>query len=214
MEVNKGGAVRWAAGIVGGPMLAGVGSAALAAFPDAEASGDVDVKVDIAQVAGGALSLTIAGTETTLTENGTTATERVFTGELPEVTVTDTRDDVAAGAFWYVTGQAGDFIGATGQPNISAAQLGWLPADIEEGNGEVAPGDEIVPASDDETLPGNNTGLVSGDDLLYMALDSAEAKAVQGSWSTTADLTLKTEPNVAPGKYTSLLTLSLFEDSF
>src|SRR5690606_41439639 len=124
MKINKGGAVRWTAGIVGGLMLAGVGSAALAAFPDAEDSGDVDVKVDIAQVAGGALSLTIAGTETTLTENGTTATEPVFTGELPEATVTDTRDDAAAGAFGYVTGQAGDLLGATGQANTSAAQLG------------------------------------------------------------------------------------------
>lgn len=213
MKINKGGALRWTAGIVGGLMLAGVGSAALAAFPDADDTGDVDVKVDIAEVDGGALSLTIAGTETTLTENGTTATERVFTGALPEVTVTDTRDDVTAGAYWYVTGQAGDFIGQASQPNIAASQLGWLPADITDGNGEVAAGDEIVPASDTATQPGNNTGLVSGSDLLYMALDSAEAQTAQGSWSTTAGLTLKTDPNVAPGSYTSLLTLSLFEDS-
>jgi len=214
MKINKGGAARWTAGIVGGLMLAGVGSAAMAAFPDADDSKGVDVNVEIADVAGGALSLTVAGTETTLTEDGSTATERAFTGTLPEVTVTDTRDDVPAGVFWYVTGQAGDFIGDAGQDAIPAAQLGWTPAEVTDGNGEVAAGDEIVPASDDATQPGNNTGLVSGSDMLYMTLDSAEAKAAQGSWSTTADLLLKTDPNVAAGSYTSLLTLSLFEDSF
>ncbi len=212
--INKGKAARCAVGILGGLLLAGVGTGAFAQYPDAEGTGDVDVKVDIAQIDDGALSLTVAGTETTLAENGSTATERVFTGSLPEVTVTDTREDVPAGVYWYVTGQASAFKGATGQSDIPASQLGWLPQDVTDGNGEVSGGDEVVPASDTATQPGNNTGLVSGEDLLYLALDSAEAQAAQGSWSTTAGLTLKTEADVAPGAYTSTLTLSLFEDSF
>lgn len=210
--ISKGAAARCAAGIVGGLMLVGVGTLAFAADPG-DSSG-VDVKVDIAPVENGALSLTVAGAETTLTETGSTAEFRQFTGTLPTVTVTDTRTDVPAGAYWYVTGQAGDFIGATGQPSISATQLGWTPADVLDGNGEVGSGSEVVPASDTPTLPGNNTGLASGEDMLYLALDSADAKAARGSWSTTADLKLKTPANVAPGAYTSLLTLSLFEETY
>lgn len=214
MTTKKATAARCAAGVLGGLMLVGVGTAAFADYPNPDGQSGVDVKVDIAPVQNGALSLTVAGTETALTENGSTATDRVFTGSLPQVTVTDTRTDVPAGVFWYVTGQAGDFIGASGQPNIPAAQLGWKPADITAGNGEVAAGDEVVPANDTATQPGNNTGLVSGTDLLYMSLDSAESTAAQGSWSTTAALKLKTAATVAPGSYTSLLTLSLFEDSY
>ncbi|GAA1960471.1 hypothetical protein [Agromyces allii] len=210
--ISKGAAARCAAGIVGGLMLASVGSLAFAADPG-DSSG-VDVKVDIAAVENGALSLTVEDTETTLTEGGSTAAYRQFTGTLPTVTVTDTRDDVPAGVFWYVTGQAGDFVGTAGQPNIPATQLGWSPADVLDGNGEVAAGSEVVPASDTPTQPGNNTGLASGEDFLYLALDSADAKAAQGSWSTTADLKLKTAANVAPGSYSSLLTLSLFEDTY
>ncbi|MGX5697805.1 hypothetical protein ACWKWP_16535 [Agromyces soli] len=212
--ISKGAALRTAAGVIGGLMLVGVGSAAFAAYPDAEGSSDVDVNVDIAEVQNGALSLTVANTETTLTETGSTAEYRQFTGTLPDVTVTDTRSDVAAGAYWYVTGQAGDFVGTAGQPSIPASQLGWTPADIADGSGEVASGGEVVPASDTATLPGNNTGLVSGEDMLYLALDSADAKAVQGSWTTNAALKLKTPVTVAPGSYSSLLTLSLFEDSY
>lgn len=211
--IKKGMAARCAVGVLGGLMLAGVGASAFA-DPTENGTGDVDVKVDIAATQNGALSLTVAGTETTLAENGSTATQRVFTGSLPEVTVTDTREEVPAGVFWYVVGQASDFVGAASQPNISASQLGWLPADITGGAGEVGSGGEVVPASDAETQPDNNTGLVSGEDLLFLALDSAEAKAARGSWSTTAGLTLKTPANVAPGAYTSTLTLSLFEDAY
>jgi hypothetical protein len=212
--ISKGAALRTAAGVIGGLMLVGVGSAAFAAYPDAEGSSDVDVNVDIAEVQNGALSLTVASAETSLTETDSTAEYRQFTGTLPAVTVTDTRSDVPAGAYWYVTGQAGDFVGAAGQPSIPASQLGWTPADVADGSGEVASGGEVVPASDAATLPGNNTGLVSGEDMLYLALDSADAKAVQGSWTTNAALKLKTPATVAPGSYTSLLTLSLFEDSY
>ncbi|WP_394554831.1 hypothetical protein ACDF64_08505 [Agromyces sp. MMS24-JH15] len=210
--ISKGAAVRCAVGVVGGLMLASVGSLAFAADPG-DSSG-VDVKVDIAAVEHGALSLTVENTETTLTETGTTAEYRQFTGTLPTVTVTDTRTDVPEGVYWYVVGQAGDFVGTAGQPVIPATQLGWTPADVFDGAGEVGGGGEVVPASDTPTLPGNNTGLASGEDLLFLSLDSAAAQAAQGSWSTTAALKLKTPANVAPGSYHSLLTLSLFEDTY
>jgi hypothetical protein len=210
MKITKGTAAPCAAGILGGVLLAGVGSAAFAAWPDEEDSSDVDVKVDIAPVAGGALSLTVDGTESVLIETGSTATSRQFIGTLPNVTVTDTRTHVPAGVYWYVTGQAGNFTGAAGQPSITPDHLGWTPALVTPGNGEVAAGDEVKTSLDESP---NNVGLV-GQEMLQLALDSAEAKAAAGQWTANAGLVLKTDVNVAPGSYTSLLTLSLFEDAF
>lgn len=206
---NKGMAARCAVGILGGLMLAGVGTAAFAEFPNPDGTGDVDVKVDIAPTENGALSLTVGGTETSLTEGGTTATYRQFTGALPNVTVTDTRDEVPAGVFWYVTGQASDFVGSAGQAPITPDHLGWAPNVVTENNGEVSAGDVV-----DTSIDGgaNGVGLV-GQELLALALDSSEAHAASGQWTANANLVLKTPVNVAPGSYTSTLTLSLFEDA-
>lgn len=200
---------RCAAGVVGGLLLTGVGVAAFA-DPTENGTGDVDVSVEIAPTDDGSLSLTVAGTTSTLTENGTTASYRQFTGALPNVTVTDTREDVAPGVFWYVTGQASDFVGTAGQPNITPDHLGWAPRVVTANNGEVSEGDTV-----DTSLDGgaNNVGLV-GQELLALALDSAEAQAASGQWTANADLVLKTPVTVAPGSYTSTLTLSLFEDSY
>ena len=208
--MKKGTAARCAAGILGGLLLVGVGSAAFAEFPDAEDTDGVDVKVDIAPTANGALSLTVANTETTLTESGTTASFRQFTGALPNVTVTDTRTDVPAGVAWYVVGQAGDFVGTAGQPNITPDHLGCAPAVVTANDGEVAPGDVVDTSLDS----GQNAVGLAGQELLYLALDSADAKAVSGQWTANANLVLKTPVTVAPGSYTSLLTLSLFEDAY
>lgn len=202
-------AARCAVGVVGGLMLAGVGVAAFA-DPSENGSGDVDVTVDIASTETGALSLTVAGTETTLTETGSTASFRQFTGALPNVTVTDTREDVDAGVFWYVTGQASDFVGAAGQTSITPDHLGWTPSIVTANDGEVAEGDAVGTSIDGGV---NGVGLV-GQELLALALDSADAQAASGQWTATANLVLKTPVTVAPGSYTSTLTLSLFEDSY
>jgi hypothetical protein len=202
-------AARCAVGVIGGLMLAGVGVAAFA-DPSENGSGDVDVTVDIASTETGALSLTVAGTETTLTETGSTASFRQFTGALPNVTVTDTREDVDAGVFWYVTGQASDFVGAAGQTSITPDHLGWTPSIVTANDGEVAEGDAVGTSIDGGV---NGVGLV-GQELLALALDSADAQAASGQWTATANLVLKTPVTVAPGSYTSTLTLSLFEDSY
>lgn len=209
--INRGTAARCAAGILGGLMLAGVGTAALAAYPDADDTAGVDVKVDIAPTENGALSLTVANTETTLAETGSTASYRQFTGALPNVTVTDNREDAPVGVAWYVVGQAGAFAGNAGQPGITPDHLGWTPEVITANDGEVAAGDVVDTALDTGT---NATVGLEGEELLYLALDSAEAKAVSGQWTANANLVLKTAADVAPGQYTSLLTLSLFEDAY
>lgn len=193
-------------------LLFGGGGVAWADYPNTEGSGGVDVSVEIAPPADqGALTLSIAGASTTLEENGSDDSIRQFTGTLPEVTVRDTRTNVPEGVGWYVLGQASDFVGDAGQDAISAGHLGWAPDLVDaEGQAEVAVGNQV-----DTVLDGgpNGVGLV-GEELLALALDSAEAQATEGEWTATAELFLKTAPDVAPGSYTSLLTISLFEDEY
>lgn len=164
----------------------------------------------------GALSLSVAGDSETLTEvEDAAADHREFNGVLPEVTVTDTRTDVPEGVYWYVTGQAGDFVGSEGQEAITPDHLGWAPELVTDGNGEVAPGQEVPTSIDDSTDPDHpdNVGL-EGQELLQLALDSSEATAANGEWTATADLTLKTPLDVEPGSYSSTVTLSLFEEAY
>ena len=196
------------AAVLGGVLLTGVASAAFAeeivGDPD-----DVEVNVTIEEITEpGVLAMSISGDSVSLAEGSSTdPTVREFRGQLPTVTVTDTRtaDEIPDGAYWYVLGTASDFVGSTGQDPISAGHLGWSPeVDDPEGAGVVAPGDTVDTVLDS---PPNNVGLV-GQELLAMASTSEEAI---GSWNATADLLLKVPSAVTPGGYTSTLTLSLFE---
>ncbi|MFH8253170.1 hypothetical protein ACH3VR_22575 [Microbacterium sp. B2969] len=200
---------RTAAGALGGLLLLGAAGAAIADELD---NGDVDVNVNIEALPPvGALTMTVDSNASTLTESTSADPEvRRFTGTLPTVTVTDDREEVPAGAFWYVTGQASDFAGPGGA-SITAGHLGWSPRLLTEGNGEVAPGDEVGTVLDPQTDP-NNVGVVDND-LLALALDSNDARPT-GEWKATADLTLKTDKHVTPGAYSSTLTLTLWEDEF
>jgi len=200
---------RSGAALAGCLLLTGVGSAA--AFADTEyGDGEVDVNVSIAELEQpGVLAMSVAGTAATLTESGSTPTVRQFTGELPEVTVTDTRaaDEIPDGAGWYVLGSSSDFTGGDGQEPIGADHLGWTPQLVDGGDsGLVAEGDPVDTVLDEGP---DAVGLVD-QELLAIALDS-QGVAAEGSWSVTAGLTLKTEADVAPGDYSSVLTLSLFE---
>ncbi|MWV47835.1 hypothetical protein GRS96_00930 [Rathayibacter sp. VKM Ac-2803] len=199
---------RGAAGLAGGLLLLGVAGTAMAAEIEV-GNDDVDVNVDIAPLTTpGSLSMSVAGTSTALTEEGSTSVIRQFTGTLPTVTVTDTRDpaDIPAGAGWYVLGTASDFTSTDGGV-IGAENFGWAPNLIDGGDsGLVAEGDVVDTAVD----PGpDNVGLVD-QELLAITNDSA-AIAQEGSWTADAELFLRTEPTVDAGQYSSTLTLSLFE---
>jgi hypothetical protein len=196
-----------ASALLGVLMLTGVTGAALAAeFGDE----DVDVNVEIPQLnTPGVLAMTVAGTSVNLTESGSTATVRQFTGTLPTVTVTDTRsaDEIPAGSGWYVLGTATDFVGTGGQPAIGAENLGWAPKLLDGGaSGQVAEGERVETAMD---AGPDAVGLVD-QELLALALDSA-AVAPEGQWTANASLFLRTAPTVQPGSYGSTLTVSLFE---
>lgn len=200
--------IRTTAGLAGGLLLLGTAGTAMAAELE-YGNDDVDVNVDIAPLpGGGALSMTVAGTSAELVESGSTAVVRQFTGTLPTVTVTDTRDpaDIPATPGWYVVGTASDFTNAEGDV-IGAENLGWQPNVIDGGDtGLVAEGDRVDTAIDEGP---NNVGLVDKE-LLFLTNESAEV-APTGPFTANADLFLRTEPTVEAGEYSSTLTLSLFE---
>lgn len=200
-------ALRASAVTIGSLMLVGVAGVAMAAEYD---SGDIDVEVEIVELeTPGVLAMSVAGTSTTLTETGSTDLVRQFTGTLPTVTVTDTRDpaDIPTGVGWYVLGSATDFAGDAGQPDLGAQHLGWSPALIDGGDaGLVTEGDQVDTVLDDGP---DNVGLVD-QELLALAIDS-QAVASEGQWTANASLFLRTPATVAPGNYGSTLTLSLFE---
>ena len=172
---TKGLLARTAVGAVGAMMLTGMAGVAIA---DELQADDVDVNVEIEALPPvGALTMTVAADSTTLTEVDSGDAEiRQFDGTLPTVTVTDDREEVPAGVFWYVTGQSSAFTGPAGTTALPAGHLGWAPAiTTTEGNGEVAAGDEVVTVLDDPTSgtgpSANNVGLV-GEELLALSLDS------------------------------------------
>ena len=201
---------RVSAGAAGAVLLVGVAGAAFADDVD-YGSDDVEVNVLIDEAdEPGVLAMTVASDSTTLTETGSSATVRQFTGNLPTVTVTDTRvfpDRIDPGAFWYVLGSSTDLAGDAAQPAIPAGHLGWAPA-LAPGTdpGEVSAGDQVDTVMD--TGP-DAVGLVD-QELLAIAASSADINPT-GSWSVNAALFLKTPITVAPGSYTATLTLSLFE---
>ncbi|TBN58663.1 hypothetical protein EYE40_13320 [Glaciihabitans arcticus] len=189
---------------VGATTLALIGGSALTAV--AADYGDDDVAVSVAidpLVAPGNLAMTVASGTAALTENGSTDDTRQFTGQLPTVTVTDTRDaaDIPAGAYWYVLGSITDFTGTAGQPVIdSSDSFGWVPqlaAGTDEG--AVAAGSPVDPGE----------GFIDAE--IFAIANESAASVSQGSWSANAGLKLLTPSTVAPGQYSATLTLSLFE---
>lgn len=212
-SITKTTAARVTAVTVGAMLLT---AAAAAANADELVGGDstVDVTVEVTPLTEpGVLAMTVAGTEVALTEGTSDAPAvREFTGQLPTVTITDTRtaEEIPDAAAWYVLGTTSDFVGDAGQAPIGAGHLGWRPNLVDGGtSGLVAVGDEVVTVIDAPTQGENNVGLV--DQELFASAWDSEDVAADGAWTANADLFLRTASDVAPGNYTSKLTLSLFE---
>lgn len=187
-------------------LLAATGSTAATAEKVVD-GGSVDVTVDVAdRFPSGILALSVAVDSAALTEvDSGDPMVREFTGILPEVTVTDTRSEVP-GAPWYVLGTASDF--TSGSDTITADHLGWSPTLTYDYGPEVQPGGDVSSVADD---PGSKGLAYADGELLYVNYDQI-ATYDQGSWSASAGLQLKVDAkDVAAGRYTSVLTLSLFE---
>lgn len=202
---KKGLLTRAGIGAAGAMLLMGGAGVAVA---DEVTGENVEVNVEIEALEPvGALTMSVAGDATTLTEvESDDADVRQFDGTLPTVTVADDRADVPEGVFWYVTGQSSAFT-ADGAPEIGADQLGWTPFLITD-DGNVAEGPEVLTSLDE----GPDAVGLEGDELLGMAFDSAEARPT-GEWDAGADLFLKTAADVAPGSYSATITLTLWEDA-
>src|SRR5699024_5917808 len=138
--------LRATVGAVGGLLLLGVGGAAFA--DEAQQDGvDLDVTIED-QGPAGTLSLGVAADSETLTEvEGASPEYREFVGELPEVTVTDTRTDVPEGVYWYVTGQASDFVGADGRTRSPPTTWAGPRASSPTAAGRSLPARRCRPAS-------------------------------------------------------------------
>lgn len=190
-------------------LLAGVAGAAIA--EEGKGTSDIGVSVAIAPLTTpGVLAMTVDGASTALTEHGSTALARTFTGTLPTVTIADTRTaaEIPGGAAWYVLGSSTAFTGDAGQAGIGAGNLGWAPRLVGgDDAGLVAPGDAVDTVLDNGA---NAVGLVDKE-LFAITANSAGAAEGNSQWTATADLTLKTAVNVAPGNYNATLTLSMFE---
>ncbi|THJ67130.1 hypothetical protein E8P82_06755 [Arthrobacter echini] len=194
----------------GAVLLAAAGTAIAAADED-YGSSDVDVRVEVPAIeTPGVLALTIDSEGTAvLEESGSTDLVRQFTGTLPAVTVSDTRDpqDIQDGAVWYVLGTATDFVGDEGQADIPAANLGWDPQILtDDSDGLVFAGEEVETVIDG----GEGLGPEADDAELFASTIDSRATA-PGAWTANASLFLRTTPDVAPGSYASTITLSLFE---
>ncbi|WP_327044649.1 hypothetical protein OG320_23225 [Microbispora sp. NBC_01189] len=194
-----------------GLALAGVAGPAVAA----DGPGDgIDVSVNIEPTTTpGQLSMTVADNDgVALQENGSDATARQFTGTLPTVTVTDTRgpEEIPAGEYWAVVGQAGAFTSA-GDPakTIGPEYLGWTPRLLTDSStGAVSAGEPVSSVVSDGT--GAPAVGLEGQELLISTANSTDEI---GTSKVNADLALRTAVDVAAGEYHSTLTLSLFNQS-
>lgn len=191
-----------------GLALAGVGALTSTAAADDDTGIDVSVTIEDLTPPG-VLAMSVAANDgVTLTEDGSDASARQFVGTLPTVTVSDSRtsDEIPAGAFWAVVGQASAFTGNGVEP-LGPEYLGWAPRLLTPSSeGSVAAGDPVSSVIEDGS--GSAAVGLEGQELLVSTWASGSEP---GPWDVTADLALRVPTDTPAGDYTSVITLSLFE---
>ena len=149
----------------------------------------------------GSLSMTVADFgEGVVLEEGANAGDRIrFEGELPVVTVTDSRNAEQAGdGGWSVSGQSSDF--DAGGDVLDAGYLGWSPEVLTPRAGVTA-GDAVP------TMLDGGTGLAGPSQLA-----GASPEGRFGSTELSAELALEVPVDTAPGTYAGVLTVTLFPE--
>ncbi|WJL96843.1 glycoside hydrolase [Microbacterium sp. ET2] len=149
----------------------------------------------------GSLSLTVAdfGAGVVLSP-GENAGDRIrFEGELPVVTVTDSRSEDQAGAGgWAVSGQSSDF--TAGGETLGAEHLQWTPEVLTPRPG-VSAGDAVA------TVMSGGPGLADP-----QRLGDAAPEGRFGSTQLGADLALEAPVDTPAGTYEGVLTVTLFPE--
>src|SRR5690606_15189959 len=147
----------------------------------------------------GVLTLTVGdyGDGVELTQDGDRPDRWRYSGDLPTLTVTDSRNVHQAGnGGWAVSGQSSDFASDAGE--ITADHLGWVPRVLTPRAG-VSAGDASVTALD------GGTGLSTPSRLA-----AADADGRRGTTELDAKLVLGSPVGTAEGDYSARVTVSLF----
>lgn len=165
----------------------------------ADTSEGIPVEATIPEGENGVLALTVAdyGSGVTLSEPENVGDRLRMTGQLPEVTVSDSRTAQQAGlGGWAVTVQADAFTSEA--RSITADHLGWTP-------------EVLTPAPGLEAGAPMASVLDGGPGLETPAeLASADAEGRFGSATLGADLQLEVPVGAQPGTYQGKLTVTLF----
>jgi hypothetical protein len=181
---------------------AGEGTAAanaLIALAGKLSGGSIPVEATVPQAADGSLALTVAdfGDGVSLSQAENAGDRFVFEGELPDLTVTDSRNARQAGdGGWAVAGRSTDLTSIGG--SVEASNLGWSPV-VKTPRAGLAAGPESVVKLD------GGTGL-----SMTSRLADATADGRMGSATLGAGLFLHLPVNTDPGTYSGALTVSLF----
>lgn len=168
-------------------------------FRETENTQGVELRAVVPEGQDGVLALSVAddGTGVTLDGPQHTGTALRFRGQLPTVTVSDSRTVAQAGVTgWAVTGQAYSF--GSGTRLLDAQHLGWTPR-VE------TPRAGLVAGEPRATALGGGEGLV-----VPGRLASATPEGRVGTATIGADLVLDVPVDSAPGEYAGTLSLSLF----
>jgi len=155
----------------------------------------IPVTGEIPEIGPGALTLTIDdfGAGVALGDAVDAGDRWALAGELPGITVTDTRADAEG---WTAAGQSSDF--SSGANSLGAAHLGWTPKLLEQKAG-VSAGPTV------------QTALSGGEGLsLPSTLGTATGSESRGNARLGSDLLLEVPIDADAGTYQSELTVSLF----
>lgn len=165
----------------------------------ADTTGGIPIEATVPNQEPGVLALTVAdfGDGVILSEPENLADRLRFTGQMPEVTVSDSRNAQQAGlGGWTVSGLADAFV--NGERRIDADHLGWTPNVLTPTPG-VTEGAPVATALD------NGRGLDTPATLV-----SATREGRLGSTTADAALTLDVPVDTSAGTYESKLYVSLF----
>lgn len=166
------------------------------ADPGEPGTGQIPLRASVPTVEAGDLTLSISD-QSVVDFQERDGKHLNFGAEMPEVTVSDTRNDAqAADGGWTVSGQSSALTAVN--LALGAENLGWSP--------EIVSGKQGVEAG-----PLVNPSLSGGSGLDAPAtLASATGESRKGSASLSAALRLQVETDTDPGTYQGALTVSLF----